>query len=194
MGYKLVSIYGGNNNLKIIPNGFDRKMMKNVAVYYVKDGKLLLLVTNVPDRGRPLFTGIGVPGGGLDKMDAKVFDGMKREWREEMGADLPRLDFTNNVKRYAWKDTTAIYIVKGLPGVQVPYNHNRVHKFKHDPTLPETLAAEFKELDVVKSVLERNGKLEMNVNNKLQPYSFRPAVRESTLAVIAELRRLGWDK
>lgn len=214
MGYKLVNVQGGTQLVEV--QQFDRNVVKNVATYFVSNDRLLVLIANVPNPTRPLFTGLSVPGGGIEPTDATVFQAMKREWREEMGADLPDIDI-DMVRRYVWNGSTAIYVIKASPKDRVKYDHNRVHRFNFNKQLAETEDADFKKLGDIERVLRsttagarcddfaqaQDSKLAMQVpalrdtvarTRTTKHYCFRPMLKDSTLAVIAEVRRLGWDK
>lgn len=50
---------------------------------------------------------VGFPGGKIDASDLTVFDAMKREYKEETGYSLPRIE---NIRRFVYHGHTAIYL------------------------------------------------------------------------------------
>lgn len=84
-------------------DSFGSQRYKNVALF-------LRVVSTGGDPLVLLFTEkckqLGLPSGRMEKFDATTFDTLKREYREETGTNLPKLD---NIQRYVWKNQIAIY-------------------------------------------------------------------------------------
>ncbi|AYV85205.1 MAG: hypothetical protein Satyrvirus6_37 [Satyrvirus sp.] len=52
---------------------------------------------------------VGFPGGRIEKHDKSIFDAMKREFKEETGNLLPKLE---NIRRFVYDGHTAIYVAE----------------------------------------------------------------------------------
>nr|AEX63238.1 hypothetical protein mv_R1036 [Moumouvirus Monve] len=84
-------------------NTFENTSVQNVVLYlFVQSGNYILTVTEKSGR-------VGFPGGRIENKDNSVFKAIKREFREETGHEMPHI---TNIRRFIYKDSTAIYVAK----------------------------------------------------------------------------------
>ena len=80
-------------------DSFDKHKIDYVALYLFVDANHVVTVTE--KRGS-----VGFPSGRVNMNDTSVFSAMKREYVEETGNSLPKLE---NIRRFVYNDDTAIY-------------------------------------------------------------------------------------
>lgn len=99
--------------------------VKNVVVFVVNDGKVLVLQEK---RGT-----WGLPGGRVDGHLERPWDAIKREFQEEVGTTMPQLSFPGerDFGRFVWVDShgkTGVYVgttTENLEGVVRRFQPNR---------------------------------------------------------------------
>lgn len=81
-------------------NSFEKHRIKNVILFLRTGNDRVVTVTEKSGN-------VGFPGGKMKESDKTVFNGMKREYEEETGNKLPKI---NIIHRFVYGNSTAIFV------------------------------------------------------------------------------------
>lgn len=129
-------LIGGNNKIqKVTDLNIYRNQLKNVILCLIKDNKVLMIRENRLDVvTKGTYQVYGLPGGGIDDKDTDLFSAIQREYKEEMGTDIPEKDITKYTQ-YIYEDKTALFMLR--TNKEISYDGSKVINNRHGQ--PETV-------------------------------------------------------